>query len=190
MKLVLFNGPPRSGKDTSTLMAMNFLQEHKCYGHGAYAYRFAEPLKDAVHALFGMAGIETEHFNDRKSTKTDEFLGMTPREAYIWMSEICAKPKFGKDFFAKVAVNHLKQFNDMTVVISDCGFQAEVDVLIDEFGVENVWLVHVHRMGCDFKNDSRGFIKHPDLQHMLFLRNDGTLEHLRDDIKALLKRIL
>lgn len=190
MKLILFNGPPRSGKDTSAAMAMNFLAEKSCFGAYGYHYRFAEPLKDAVHALFGLAWVDTEHFNDQKSTKLDILFGMTPRAAYIWLSEQCAKPKFGNDFFAKVAVNRLKNFASATVVISDCGFQPEVDVLINEFGRENVHVIHVHRMGCDYKEDSRGYIKHPDLDHMYFLRNDGTMEHLREDVYTILRSII
>lgn len=190
MKLILFNGPPRSGKDTSTGMMLEAL------GLKAFSYRFASPLKNAVHALFGMHGIHEEGLSHVKDKKSDVFFGMSPREAYIWMSEYAAKPKFGKDFFAKVAVTNIRakfiHETDATIVISDCGFQAEVDVLIAEFGRENVYIVHLHRMGCDFKkqNDSRGYIKHPDLEHMLFLRNDGTLEHLRDDIHNLMRRIL
>lgn len=190
MKLILFNGPPRSGKDTSTAIMLKGL------GLKAFHYRFASPLKNAVHALFGLAGIPEEAFTNNKDERLDAFCDMTPRQAYIWMSEEVAKPKFGKNFFAKVAVTEIKaklsvmKDPHLTAVISDCGFQQEVDVLIAEFGKENVHIIHIHRMGCDYKNDSRGYIKHPDLTNMHFLRNDGTLEHLRDDIHGLMRRIL
>lgn len=183
-KIILFNGPPRSGKDTCAQFVMEVLPK-------AYFYRFASPLKDAVHGLFGMPGILEEHFDAVKGVPSEKFFGMTPREAYIWMSEECAKPKFGKDFFSRVAINHIRSNakDDEVVVVSDCGFQTEVDKLIEEFGAENVFLVWLLREGTSYQNDSRGYVDHPDDTRSYTINNNGSLSDLRDVVGKIAKEI-
>ncbi len=181
-KIILFNGPPRSGKDTAAQIAKRTLAER------GYMYKFASPLKDAVHSIFGMAGIMLEHFDSKKSEQLPEFFGMTPREAYIWMSEEVVKPKFGKDFFTKVAIQHLKNFNDNTIIISDCGFQEEVDGLVEYFGAKNVYVIYMEREGTDYTNDSRSKIKHID-ENCIKIKNNYSFEVLQRNIKLILKEI-
>lgn len=184
--IILFNGPPRSGKDTATRMAKDIL------GLRGATYRFAKPLKEAVHAAFGMSNIIVEHFDATKNIPLPEMMGMTPRQAYIWFSEEVMKPRFGKDFFAKVAVEKIKKLfwyygGLMSVIVSDCGFQEEFDLLAEHFGAENVWLCKLERPECDFSNDSRGYINSPT--HSVAIKNDGTLGDLQHKIQALLKEI-
>lgn len=184
-KIILFNGPPRSGKDTATKLMLEIIYGSERDGvnrRSAYHYRFAEPLKDAVHALFGMSGILTEHFDAVKGTPCNQMMSMTPRQAYIWLSEEVAKPKFGDDFFAKVAINHLKQFEDAAVVISDFGFQVEVDTLVKHFGEENIMVVYLMRDGANYNDDSRRYIEHnPNYCRAIY--NNGTVEDLKVQIK-------
>ncbi len=184
-KIILFNGPPRSGKDTATDFAMKHL------GKRGIHYRFAAPLKDATHSLFGLK-VPREYFDECKNTPSPLFLGLSPRQAYIWMSEEAVKPKFGKDFFAKVAVHSIAQRiieskkTDGVVVISDCGFAEEVAALIEAFGQENVALVHIKRPGTDFTNDSRSYIKIDGFLPYL-LNNDLGLGDLRDKTIGIVK---
>lgn len=182
-KIILFNGPPRSGKDTAT----DFAKKH--LGADGIRYRFAAPLKDATHALFGFK-VTREHFDDCKDVANPSFMGMSPREAYIWISEEVAKPKFGKDFFAKVAVNAIKKRADEkaepVVIISDCGFIEEVNAIIDGFGVDNVALVHLKRPNTDFTSDSRSYINGVECKKYLIHNNSG-LADLKDNVIATLK---
>lgn len=186
MKIILFNGPPRSGKDTASQLLMNRLNY---LGRHVMHYRFATPLKDAVHAMFGMPALIDEHFTEVKDMPCEKMFGLTPREAYIWMSEECAKPKFGNDFFARVAARRIKYERldkEDLVVISDCGFQQEADVLIENFGSENVMIVQMMRSGCNFDRDSRKYISHPDLNMVRLLGNSGTPGDLDRDLIKLL----
>ena len=186
-KIILFNGPPRSGKDTATDFAMKHL------GKRGVHYRFAAPLKDATHALFGLK-VSREHFDQCKNVPSELFLGMSPREAYIWMSEGAVKPKFGKDFFAKIAVHIISERivssgkSDGVVVVSDCGFAEEVDAIVDTFGAENVAVVHIKRPGTDFANDSRSYITNVDCQKYL-IHNNGGLGDFKDQVIATVKAI-
>lgn len=184
---ILFNGPPRCGKDTATQFAKEIL------GLRAATYRFAKPLKDAAHALFGMGGIATEALGLVKEQPNEAMFGMTPRNAYIWLSEEVVKPKFGQDFFAKVAVTNINRLMQhygglAHIVISDCGFQAEFDVLAEAFGADNVHLCQLERAGCSFKGDSRGYIESSKHRHGIL--NNGTLDEFRHSIQNLLKEII
>lgn len=185
LKIVLFNGPPRSGKDTATQLALHYL------GERGFFCRFAGPLKDAVHALFGLSRIQQEHFDSIKDKASPQFFGMSPREAYIWMSELLVKPKFGNDFFANVAVNTIKSLqcqteNNRVVVISDLGFNEEADTLVKAFGWDNVAIIHMKREGTSFNNDSRSYVFNNQCKHYE-IKNDGTVEQLNENVKSILR---
>lgn len=184
VKIILFNGPPRSGKDTCTTMALDHL------GKSAVHYRFAAPLKDAVHGLFGMGNVKQEAFDFVKNDPSEMLMGMSPREAYIWMSEEVVKPKFGRDFFAGVAVNAIKNIaDDKTVVISDCGFDEEVRKLIKAFGVYNVAIVYVKREGCSFAKDSRDYVT--DVVCRQFgIENNGSYGDLNKQVIKILNEFI
>lgn len=183
-KVILFNGPPRSGKDAAASFAVNFFDDDA----PVIYYRFAEPLKDAAHSLFGMGGIATESFTDTKSVPNNKFFGLTPREVYIWLSEQAVKPKFGKDFFARIAVNYLSQFDNSVIVISDCGFQEEVDYLVNAFGSDNIDVVYMMRDGFDFCGDSRSYVEHAKARTHI-INNNGSFAELKESVHKILKGI-
>lgn len=180
IKVILFNGPPRSGKDTASDFAMNIL------GNKGAKHRFAGPLKNAIHSMFGFADAKEEHFNSVKDVSQDAFHGMTPRQAYIWMSEEVVKPKFGHDFWANVAVTSLKQLRRPVVVISDCGFVEEANVLTKAFGKKNVAIAHLKRHGTSFANDSRSYIELAGCP-LYEINNDGSVHDLYDIVAHMIE---
>lgn len=183
LKIVLFNGPPRSGKDTAAALLGDLLAKRGVlYG----TYSFASPLKKAAHALYGL-NVPEKHFEDRKDKPADEFFGGTPRRVYIDLSERAAKPIWGNDFFAKVAAQAMSRMKSH-VVVSDCGFQHEIDVLKKSFPIGNILLIKMHRKGCDYSNDSRSYIKH-DEDATFNIMNDQTIDHLRQDLDQILTHI-
>ena len=153
--VILFNGPPRSGKDTAADIAIDYFQNLHCQ---VSRYSVAHPLKKAVHALFGL-NVPVDEYEDRKSTPLPEFFGSTPRQAYIDLSEKFAKPHYTPDFFAKVAVQYIKNLPNSVIVVSDCGFKAELNAIIQEFGEENVRLVRIYRPGTSFGNGFNGLME-------------------------------
>jgi hypothetical protein len=158
MKVVLFNGPPRCGKDTAADACM------KSGELNAVATSFAYSLKKATHALYGLNNPDVDMYEDSKDEPTDALLGKTPREAYIEVSEKLVKPNLGHDFFAKVAIKRLSPVvrEDDLVVVSDCGFAAEARALAQHVGKDNILLARISREGCSFDGDSRSYI--PDLE--------------------------
>ena len=101
-KIILLNGPPRCGKD----YAGNLLT-----GPGARVAKFAHVLKERTHAAYSILhrGQPAPHdwFETTKDEPCGEFLGRTPREAYIAFSEQFMKPLHGVDIFGRLLLAEL-----------------------------------------------------------------------------------
>ncbi len=179
MRIYLLNGPPRSGKDTAGKMLAKMLDN-------AVVMKFATPLKMATHAMMAMLRGDKqvpgpEAFEDSKDTPQEFFFEATPRCAYINVSEGLCKKLFGKRVFGTLMVKKIKEAQEKgveNVVITDSGFQEEAQVLVDEFGAENTYLIRVIRPGTDFNGDSRGWI---DIEgvHKHQMANTGERSHIR-----------
>lgn len=194
-KIILFNGPPRSGKDTAA-----DLTEHELrWKYPTARCKFANGLRCMAEAAIEASGLLTEDseivplfFSEYlKDKKSKDLCGRTPREVLIQMSEGFVKPLFGKDFFGKVLAHQIKQVKvDKTslFLISDSGFQEEAEVLMKEFGSENILLIRLHANGKDFEGDSRSHI-YPDVQSADVhnpMTEEGLWENLEPHITAFL----
>lgn len=174
-KLVLFNGPPSSGKDT----AADYIAEKYNTGH--------HRMKDPLYILTAMLNLY--NLEDFKRVAMDEKLkdtellvrDMTARQLLIETSERVVKPFYGKDWFGKAVAKNIAESGDEIVVMSDCGFTDEVYAIIDTFELkqQDVLLVRIHRNGYDFGNDSRNYIYPPlDLIPLQYdINNDDTIDN-------------
>lgn len=175
MKIILFNGPPHVGKDTAAEILVQRL--------GADRIGFADHLKEATHAAYGMFGLPWYHFQAVKDMPREEFLGLTPRRAYILHSENYIKPIHGNDFFGKMFLRRAASSQAKIIGVPDSGFKDEATPVVEKYGRENVALVRLHRKGCSFAGDSRGYI---DLDIQSFeVENDKTINDLAADIKRI-----
>lgn len=159
-RLCLFNGPPRSGKDT----AVDYLQ----YEYSVYGIKFARPLhlaaRDTVADLVGQTRME--YYAEKAKNETIPELGASYRQFCIQLSEDFYKPKFGKDIFGKMAAGRIREMIEsyerygaaVNFACSDSGFATEAKPVIEEIGVKNVMLIHLYRDGCSFEGDSRNYI--------------------------------
>lgn len=180
MKIILLNGPPRSGKDTA---AKYIVDKYK-----ARHYSFANVLKSGCHAFLGLSN-NPNTYESCKDTPLPEFMGYTPRQFYIKFSEECIKPVFGKDFFGRCFVNWIDNnvFDDKTIIISDCGFNSEVLPLLNRFGAHNISIIQLERGGFDFRNDSREYVSPPNVKiHRIV--NNGSHEEFYERIDECLKK--
>jgi hypothetical protein len=158
-KLLLINGAPRSGKDTAGEVARRV-------GRGkVHVAKFAKVLKERTHALYGLFGADSkplphDAFESVKDCEHDEFLGATPRQAYIAVSEKLMKPLHGDAVFGLMLLQELESnaADADLIVVTDSGFAAEAVPLVESFGAENTVLMRIHRTGCDFNGDSRSLI--------------------------------
>ena len=154
MKIVLLNGPPRSGKTACAKMLTERIGEDRC-GILGFSYH----LKHMVHAIYGLDDRgDPDMFDAVKSESLREFFFSTPREAYIWWSEKAAKVAHGDRFFGDMWLKRAKEMNKAFMFVPDCGFHSEVIPLIREYGPENLLLCRIHREGTSFANDSRNYI--------------------------------
>ena len=186
MKVFLFNGPPRSGKDAAAVWAT---QEH-----GGVFEKFARPLKTAFHGAFG--GEMDEWLNNEpfESTKDDviPWLGVSYRQWQIDFSEKFMRPMYGADIFGRLLASRIEQYaphSYETVFVSDSGFAAEAEVLKKKFGDDRILLIRTHRPGYDFKIDSRSYL-YGVVKHEVDVVNDSSLEEYLGKVKAIVNEFL
>lgn len=148
--VVLFNGPPRSGKDT-------YANELTKYIPNAQMFHLAGVLKNVTHNAYGLFDVPYDYFEENKDLPNDIFLGKTPRECYIHMSENYLKPLHGTDFFIKKAVDMIRNSNNNFWLIPDCGFDEEVEYLSKCEDLVCIYVI-LEREGKNFNNDSRKYI--------------------------------
>lgn len=190
LQLPLFtflNGPPGSGKST---LAELLVREG---APNVFRESFAEPIREMIRAVFypeefgdlAVRDLRTEAEKVRLLPQTQ-----TPtRTAMISFSEHWMKPEFGGDIFGRLLLARCEaQRNWYTsFVIDDSGFPQEAHYILQNmskvFGSEAAArLIRLHRAGCDFRGDSRGYI---DLSiPTLDLQNDGTPEAMLAHLKA------
>ena len=149
MSIIIFNGPPKSGKDEAASYFKRRGFAHLSFKHQLFKETINEFDVDAIWFMDG--------FNDRstKERPEDELRGMSRREAMIHTSEDVIKPKYGKSFFGDKVAEELDIGNEY--VISDGGFVEELEPIIDKIGEENILLIQLVRDNCTYENDSRRY---------------------------------
>jgi hypothetical protein len=206
-KVILLNGPPGSGKDLSGIIIRNMLFGKRPNGRAdlptykPVLMKFADPLKQAAHALFGIPfsceHYEKEHGHDWKNQPQVEFYGRKPRDVYIDLSEQFVKPRFDSSFFGKVAFRTVKLDKQNNVFIfTDSGFVEEAVPIVKAFGVDNVLVVELARSGASFDGDSRSYVGaelsarfNNQIKHVR-IPNDGDQEFLTALLKGLMMKHL
>lgn len=177
-KIILLNGPPSSGKDTAARHIRelyNLLSFTDDIGDNHYLKninkrcildRMSMPIKRAFAGTMGLPitddGI-VEPWESRKEEIIPEF-GISYRQWQIDFSESflkCYRQEiFGELLAARIACRFQKNIANL-IVIPDCGFSIEIDVIYHTFGHENILLVRCHRPGFTFQGDSRSYVRAP-----------------------------
>lgn len=168
--IVIFNGPPESGKDHAA--------KHFAKKFNAPHFEMKGALRAVAHKMTALAiagqpdfiGIDgefaqieavgycnsLEYNKELKSTlHTNLFGGRTWRQFLIHISEDIMKPIFGQDVFGKAARKLVRESEAAVCFFSDGGFQAEVEELRKE---GTVLVFQLSREGCGWGGDSRGYI--------------------------------
>ena len=150
-KLILFNGPPRSGKDTAAEYVWAKLDN-------AMLFKLSAPIKSAIKSMFDLTDAEVLHLEANKGTSDPLLFDRSYRNVQISFSEQWAKEQFGTQVFGKLAARKLMKARSQVFICSDSGFDYEAAPLINHVGTANTLLVRIHRPGYDFTGDSRSYI--------------------------------
>lgn len=182
MLILLINGPAHSGKDHTHLV----LAER--FGAQVHRGKNAKLLKERTHALYGRPDLAWDHFEGpAKDTPQALFQGLTPREAYIEVSERLLKPLHGDDIVARWFVESLSDVEAPLVTVADVGFLAEGRRIARHAGFANTLLLRIHDpAGRPFEGDSRGYFDIPecdsvDLVNDRTIAYDGKVSRLVED---------
>ena len=174
MRILLINGPPRSGKDSCAWMLAKVLEQR---GVSATISKFAWVLKNMVHRALSLApdGLPDD-LEDVKDLPHPKLNGRTPRESYIAMSEQFIKPLLGDRWFGERLAESIEvedEGSSDVVLVPDSGFATEAEVLMERWPGD-VRLLRLHRPGRTFAGDSRS---HLDLDvPSMDLHNAGTID--------------
>ena len=147
--IVIFNGPPGSGKDEATSYFCDRGFRHLSFKHVLYE----ETCKyfKVTKAWF----MDGYHDRAVKEKSVDALKGMSRRSAMIHVSENVIKPKYGPAYFGEQVANQIDA--DKNYAISDGGFVEELRPIINKVGEQNIILVQIAREGCCYSTDSRRY---------------------------------
>tara|TARA_Y100001963_G_scaffold45352_1_gene63944 strand:- start:18 stop:605 length:588 start_codon:yes stop_codon:yes gene_type:complete len=177
-KLLLINGPPRSGKDT-------FFDIMHTRVESCSEYKMSRPLKDIFGALFNMNWLEQDIMLEEKKDETILDVGMSPREILIMISEEWIKPKFGDHYLGIIGRARIRQMDAKNIIITDSGFDYEIPPLIEEFGYDNLYLIQLSRPDYTFENDSRDYIGIDSIKP-----DNVAVIHNNDDLNEYKRKII
>lgn len=192
MYIVGFNGPPRCGKDTLAEMLANHM-DTQGVTLPVWMESLSLPLRETAYAMTGWVGpLDGENYEQFKLTQFPAFNFADGRHIMIDVSERFLKPVYGIEIMANLLIQRKtgEDFSDGVILIRDCGFQIEVNPLINWVGEKNFCLVQVHRPGLDFSNDSREWVTHPDSDMHLDITNEGDLDALAIEAGRIYDRLV
>lgn len=172
--VVIFNGPPGSGKDLICDMLVKHTKDSK-------HVRFKEHLLKLTMMMYNVdekTFYEIYNNRDLKEVPLDIFGGKSIRQAMIFVSEYIMKPHFGKKYFGKIAA---KSCTAKWNFFSDGGFIEEINEVCEEMD-NNVLIIRLQRNGCSFSGDSRYYL--PNISNIKIVdyhnNSNDVLEFLID----------
>jgi len=188
--LILFNGPPGSGKDA---ISEEFI---KMYPKESVICKFAESIRKTVFNTF--PHINENNYDNLKNKPLGGVYGndITLRQWIIKYAEEFMKPMFGTDIFASLTCERISKLfeTNKCVIITDLGLNEEIETVLYRFHLRDsvkIMLVQLCREGHDFKDDSRYYINISKINqtyikklnfYCLENHSNVTLKELADDL--------
>lgn len=192
IKLIIFNGPPFSGKDTGADSVFQ-LPYFRFTATGVRA-RFKNVLYETTAEDYGLDLEDWVRIcNDvvLKEQPMDYLNGKTPRQVLIHKSEEDIKKQYGDEGVAIITATRLKDrikdIDHPVIVFSDGGFNCEIKPLMDILGItrDQMLIIRCHAEGCNFDNDSREWLL--DFDHDVYNAMTAEYQH---NIRKLVDRFL
>ena len=185
-KVVVFNGPPSSGKNTLAAFIRGCTQ--------AVHMEFKRKLIEIALMVSGVSSSDWEYwYGQDKEQPRNALDGHSCRSFLIMVSEEMIRPHMGSAYFGHAAAEELKMYlPGHGVVFSDSGFGEELQPVVDVAGAENVIVVQLHREGTDFRGDSRAYLNGNDFPSVMFLQlqNDRPAEEVAAELMQTLRALV
>jgi len=191
-----------AGKDT--------IADYLVKEHGFIKMSFASKLKDIIATMFGwprdkLEGLTKEDREWREQvdywwSKTLKMPQLTPRYVMQYFATDLFRNKFHPDIWVKIVENELnkllEQGTNQNIVISDCRFENEINMIIRLGGKiiqvyrDPPYWFHKYRQG-ENPNEIR-YIHRSEIEWIRCYRdydveNDGTIEELHQKILQVIK---
>lgn len=196
-------GRAGTGKDTVAKIITEFLSSSPDYGYAGWIHAFADPLKDAASAAFG---IPFDDFYDSvKKEQINDSWGVSPRQIAQFLGTEMFRdsiqkllPAFGKTFWAHRMHLLLTNKNEYIftdediVVIPDVRFNEEVDYIHSQAGTiiyltSDTLSTPLSSSTSTHQSESLDLSDVPDVYQ---LKNNSTLEDLENEVIRITKDIL
>lgn len=193
--IILLNGPPGAGKDTAATIIQDWLSNHDIH---SYITRFSAPIKRAFAGFINAAelddlGESIPHARDKESP-IPILNNHSYRNWQILFSEAFVKPNFGTHTFADLLANEIiaYQFRSHGMdpyfwIISDCGFQSEVDRFAENFDPAFIALFRIRRPGHTFARDSRQYVEPKGGFLFSEIANAGSIEEFKWNLDRMMR---
>lgn len=187
-RIILFNGPPRCGKDTA---ARACFECEDLNGHFRVFDRMSMPIKRAFASMMGIPIDKWGNVAHWEYCKEEVIpvLGVSFRQWQIDFSERFMKPLYGENIFGRLFVGRqLRQYKAGIIFVPDCGFDVEYQTLAHHLDPASVLVVKIYRPNTDFKGDSRTYLKvgsfgdKRDTENVIHVNNAGTEAEFRSKI--------
>ena len=168
--VIMFNAPPRAGKDTACEILMRKFPESVKYEYfKEYLYKESAKVL-GLDFNFWASVCQNGDLKDKPMLRlqTGEAEGsVTPRDILINVAENILKPKHGKDCIANATAHKIaktiqqfkaeKGYNPI-IVVPDLGFPYEADAVRTIIPSAEAAVVHIKREGYTFEGDSRNYV--------------------------------
>lgn len=160
-KVIIFNGPPGAGKDFASDAVRSYIQINAPWMKPTHI-KFSEPLKRAAHALY--AAFHSWDYYDskdgrpQKGASNGDFLGLSPREAYIEMFNKLAELHDSRALGFIMRKRMVRSNFNSVFVMSDGGRVDDLRPVIDLVGERNVLIIEIHTVGANWDGDNRTYI--------------------------------
>jgi len=184
--VLALNGPPHSGKDTIANAIIEQIDRDPMFGIATRKLEIKAGLRAMGMAVLGLPNDPAEY--DRiKDVPQDIFNGDSLRQWMIGVTEGYFKPRYGKTFWISRELGLNPFFYGLSIV-TDMGFDEEINVLYNKYTAHSVLLVHLYRDGTSFFGDSRNYVSHPILSPLAMYNESTPEEAARELINAMLAK--
>lgn len=185
--LILFNGPPRCGKDTAARIVCEYFHTYK-FKHE----KFSLPIKRAFAGTMDtpITPDGTVLYYEQHKEEIIPPLGVSYRQWQIDFAESFMK-RYNKQIFARLLFTRMITPN-CSYVVSDCGFQLEVEALAEyiEQSLNPTKMLICPIYGRSHVFDSREYVTAQPNHLFQPLINDGDLMTFRARVIDVVKHYL